>query len=62
MYNNVKKIRKEKGISQKEICEALNISQSALSNKEASRRPFTVKELLILEKILGVSIGEMFKD
>lgn len=62
MYNNVKKIRKEKGISQKEICEVLNISQSSLSNKEASRRPFTVKELLILEKILGVSIGEMFKD
>lgn len=62
MKNNVKKIRKEKGISQLELCAILNISQSSLSNKEAGRRSFSAKELITLEIVLDTNISDIFKE
>lgn len=62
MKNNIKAIRESKKIPQSKVCEALKISRSALVNKEAGRRSFSVEELLKLEIILNVSINDMFKE
>lgn len=62
MKNNIKAIRESKKLTQSKVCEVLGISQSALANKEAGRRPFSVEELLKLEILLNVSINDMFKE
>lgn len=62
MPNNIKNIRENKGIKQSELAEILNISQSALANKEAGRRLFTVEEVLKLEELFDISIKDMFKE
>lgn len=62
LNNNIKSIRERLGIRQDDLAKILNISASTLSNKEAGRRHFTVEEVLKLEKILNVSVSEMFKE
>ena len=59
MKNNIKKIRIDRGINQLELCSILNISQSALSNKEANRRPFTVNELIILSNYFNLNLEDL---
>lgn len=61
MANNIKTIRESKNISQDRLAKILGISASALSNKEAGRRPFSVEEVLILEEVLNVTVRQMFK-
>lgn len=61
MANNIKTIRESKNISQDKLAKILGISASALSNKEAGRRPFSVEEVLILEEVLNVTVRQMFK-
>ena len=59
MKNNIKKIRIDRGINQLELCSILNISQSALLNKEANRRPFTVNELIILSNYFNLNLEDL---
>ena len=49
-------------MTQVEIAKMLGIDQNTYSRKENGIRGFTVKELLLLEKILGASIRELFAD
>ncbi|MGL5381159.1 helix-turn-helix domain-containing protein [Clostridium sp.] len=58
----VKEFREKKGYTQQDIAIILGIKQGSYSDKENERRPFTVKELLILEILLDVSISDMYKD
>ena len=58
----VKEYREIKGYTQEEIAGKLGINQNSYSRKENGKRGFTVKELLLLEKILGASISELFAD
>lgn len=58
----VKEYRLKKGYTQKQLADILGIKQNSYSDKENGKRGFTVKELLILEKILEASIGDMFKE
>ena len=59
MKNNIKKIRIDRGINQLELCSILNISQSALSNKDPNRRPFTVNELIILSNYFNLNLEDL---
>jgi transcriptional regulator with XRE-family HTH domain len=58
----VKEIREAKGITQEAIAKELGITQASYSYKENGKRGFKPKELLLLEKILNVSIREMFGE
>lgn len=58
----VKEFRESKGYTQQEIAKILGIKQGSYSDKENERRAFTVRELLILEILFGVSISDMYKD
>lgn len=59
--NNVKEYREMKGYTQGEMANHLGIKQGSYSDKERGRRGFTIREALILEDILGVSVKELFK-
>ena len=56
IVKNIIRIRKEKGVSQEFIANALNIDSSAVSNIENGKRELKVKELEIIAKTLGVDI------
>lgn len=45
MFENLRKIRKEKDIKVKEICEVLNLeTEAAYYKKETGKVPFTLEE------------------
>lgn len=59
---NVKEYRESRGYTQQEVASKLGIDRTSYSSKEAGRRKFNIDELLMLEIILDVSIGELFKE
>lgn len=61
MTNNIKAIRESRKLTQECVARSLGIAASSYSNKEAGRRPFTVKEVLKMEEIFMVSVRDMFK-
>ena len=58
----LKEYRENKGYTQQEMADILGITQQAYSNKEVGKRGFNTKELLILQKVLGVNICEIYED
>ena len=56
----LKEYRKNKGFTQTYIAKILGISQQAYANKEAGKRGFTTKELIIIEKIMNVKIADIY--
>jgi len=56
IVKNIIRIRKEKGVSQEFIANALNIDSSAVSNIENGKRELKVKELEKIAKTLGVDV------
>ena len=61
MYNlelfahRVKKLRRQKKLSQQELGEVLGINQGAISAIESGRRTTTVEKLILLAKFFEVS-------
>nr|DAD93379.1 MAG TPA: helix-turn-helix XRE-family like protein [Siphoviridae sp. ctnjE5] len=55
-------LRKEKGITQKELAQKLGISETAYRQKEKGQRAFKSDEMFIIADILGKDIGEIFSD
>lgn len=58
----LKEYRISKGYTQTDIAKLLGISQQAYSNKEAGKRGFTTKELIIIEKIMNVRISDIYEN
>lgn len=56
---NVKKLRKEKGISQKRFAELLEIPVSTLANYEAGRREIPLEVLQAMPKVLHCKASEL---
>ena len=54
--NNIKKLRKESGITQEQIASKLCISRQALSNYEAGKRIPDIYELIVLADLFEVSL------
>jgi DNA-binding XRE family transcriptional regulator len=46
--NNIKKIRKDKGLNQDEFAEVLNLSRPTIVNIESCRQMLTIKNLIII--------------
>lgn len=54
--NRLKKLRKDKGFTQKQLAEALNTTVSAISHYERGTREPSLDMLVQMTKILGVSV------
>ena len=59
--NNVKHYRKIKKLTQEDIAKLLYVDRSVYANKEKGKVNFTIEEIFILEKVLEVSIYDLFK-
>ena len=63
---NIERLRKEKGIRQKDFIEKIQLAgydmnPSSYSKLEGQIKVATDKELFAISKVLGVSIDELFK-
>lgn len=57
----MKKIRKEKGMSQGDICRKLDLDRAYISNVESGNKNPTLSTITRLAKALGVSIDKLLK-
>ena len=57
--NNILKIRTEKGLTQAQLAERLNVQQSMISMIENEERNPSVDVLLKLASVLGVTVDEL---
>ena len=58
----LKQIREEKGISQKELANALGVTESAISHWESGRYLPTADKLPMMAKILDCTIDALFTN
>ena len=58
---NIKKIRTKKGMSQGDICRALDMDRGYMSAIENGKKNITLTQLARLAKALGVSESELLK-
>jgi len=58
---NLKRIRKEKGISQGDIVRSLGMDRSFISNIENGKTNPTLATIAKLAKAIGVSVGELME-
>lgn len=59
---NIKRIRQEKGITQKQLGEILGISQSAVGQFETNKPPQNIKTLKRIADALDVSVSDLVSD
>jgi len=64
---NLQKLRKAKGLTQREICAKLEVlgrpmRQSTYAQIETGARNIFVSDLIALKRILGFSYDDVFKD
>ena len=60
--NNIKRLRLESNMTQRELADSLNISIQAVSKWETARSYPDVSMLPPLSKLLSVSIDELFRE
>lgn len=58
----IRKLRRDKDISQAQLAEALRMQQNVISRVEIGKRPVALGELRALCKFLGVTLGEFVRD
>lgn len=58
----IKELRKRKGITQKELAEELNITDSAITRYESGKREPNIDMINKIAAALGVSINELLLD
>ena len=59
--DNIKKIRTKKGMSQGDICRALDMDRGYMSAIENGKKNITISQLERLAKALGVSVDKLLK-
>jgi len=59
--DNMKKIRLEKGMSQGDICRALELDRAYISNVENGKQNLTISTMEKVAKALGVSVNQLLK-
>ena len=59
--DNIKKIRTRKGMSQGDICRALDIDRGYMSAIENGKKNITISQLERLAQALGVSVDKLLK-
>ena len=61
LSENVKKLRKERGLTQEKLAEKADISLGTVKNLENARRPASGQTLELLAKVFGCSVGDFYK-
>lgn len=59
---SIRKLRRDKGLSQFELAELLGINQSAVAQWETGKTAPNFKRLKKLAEILGCSVDDLMKD
>ena len=59
--DNIKKIRTRKGMSQGDICRALDMDRGYMSAIENGKKNITISQLERLAQALGVSVDRLLK-
>lgn len=60
---NIKRIRKEKGLTQVQLADLIQYNEGTISNIEnSSYQTFSLEFLYIISKKLNVPMAEFFKD
>jgi len=59
--DNIKKIRTRKGMSQSDICRALDMDRGYMSTIENGKKNITISQLERLAQALGVSVDKLLK-
>lgn len=63
MFLRIKKLREERGLSQKELALQMETTlQSTISNWESEVALPRTRDLPLLAKVLGCTIGELFEQ
>ena len=57
---NLKRLRKEKGLTQVELAEKLNLSQSTIASWENGKRRPDLDFLPVIADFFGVTVGEIY--
>jgi transcriptional regulator with XRE-family HTH domain len=59
---NIKRIRKSQGLTQKMLCEKADLMQARLSELENGKTPPNVKTLEKVAAALAIPLAELFRD
>lgn len=59
VIDKIKKVRLAKGISQKEIANALHLSSNAYSRIEKGDTQLTINNLEIISEVIGLSVSKL---
>ena len=59
--DNIKRLRAEKGMSQGDLCRALELDRAYISNVESGNKNPTLSTITNIAKALGVSVDELLK-
>jgi len=59
--DNIKKIRTRKGMSQGDICRALEMDRGYMSAIENGKKNITISQLERLAQALGISVDKLLK-
>ena len=57
--NRIREIREKKGLSQKDIANALKVKRPFITNLENSRKPLPLKRAIEIADFLNVSLDEL---
>ena len=60
--DNIKRIRKERNISQAKLAAALNLKQVTISYIESGRRKVKADEIKAIAKALGVKVNTLLEN
>lgn len=60
MQWNLIRLRKEKGLTQKEVADQLGINVTTYINKEIGESQFKANEMFVLRELFGKRIEEIF--
>lgn len=59
---NIKQIRKQRNLTQKQLADQIKISRSYLSDIENGRKNLSIKTVKKLADSLGLSVTDLFND
>jgi transcriptional regulator with XRE-family HTH domain len=60
--DNIKRLREQKGLSQQDLAELMNVTHGAVSLWESGKRSMNVKQADKLAQALGVTLNELVKE
>lgn len=60
--NKLRKLRKEKGLSQEKLAELLNISRQSISKWESGQTYPEVEKLITLSELFKISVDDLVKN